>query len=149
MKALSVKAPWAELLCLGIKTVENRRWRTNYRGKILIHVPIKYDTPRKPEGLLNFIQWGEIPANTRMNITQKQMPTSCIIGEVEIVDCIKGYKSIWRMEGQWQWILKNPVLYRTKIEDVKGSLSLWNYNIPTLQCRGMYNDGRTPNFRPL
>jgi hypothetical protein len=34
---LSVKQPYATLICAGIKTVENRTWKTDYRGKLLIH----------------------------------------------------------------------------------------------------------------
>lgn len=34
---LSIKQPHATLICAGIKTVENRTWKTDYRGKILIH----------------------------------------------------------------------------------------------------------------
>jgi len=37
VKTLSVKQPFASLICHGIKTVENRTWKTDYRGKILIH----------------------------------------------------------------------------------------------------------------
>jgi hypothetical protein len=37
MKTLSIKQPFAELICRGIKTIENRSWDTKYRGKLLIH----------------------------------------------------------------------------------------------------------------
>lgn len=37
MKTLSVQQPYATLICSGVKTVENRTWTTNHRGKILIH----------------------------------------------------------------------------------------------------------------
>ena len=37
MKTLSVHQPYATLICSGVKTVENRTWVTNHRGKILIH----------------------------------------------------------------------------------------------------------------
>jgi hypothetical protein len=36
-KTLSVRQPYATLICAGIKTVENRTWKTDYRGRILIH----------------------------------------------------------------------------------------------------------------
>lgn len=36
MKALSVRQPWANLIAAGAKTIETRRWATNYRGPILI-----------------------------------------------------------------------------------------------------------------
>ena len=37
MKCLSVKNPYSYLICSGLKDVENRSWKTNYRGEILIH----------------------------------------------------------------------------------------------------------------
>ena len=36
MKALSVKQPWANMIASGEKTIETRRWHTNYRGLLLI-----------------------------------------------------------------------------------------------------------------
>ena len=36
MKALSVRAPWAEMIASGRKTLEIRSWRTHYRGHLLI-----------------------------------------------------------------------------------------------------------------
>ena len=37
MKTLSIRQPFASLICRGIKTIENRTWNTAYRGKLLIH----------------------------------------------------------------------------------------------------------------
>lgn len=37
MKALSIREPWASLIIEGKKTIELRTWKTNYRGKILVH----------------------------------------------------------------------------------------------------------------
>lgn len=34
--ALSVKQPWANLICTGRKTIETRIWRTSYRGELLL-----------------------------------------------------------------------------------------------------------------
>lgn len=35
--ALSVKQPWAWLIVNGYKPIENRDWKSNYRGPLLIH----------------------------------------------------------------------------------------------------------------
>jgi hypothetical protein len=37
MKALSIRQPWAWLITHGYKRVENRSWRTPFRGEFLIH----------------------------------------------------------------------------------------------------------------
>ncbi|NLT68622.1 MAG: ASCH domain-containing protein [Acidobacteria bacterium] len=36
MKALSIKQPWATLIANGIKTLEVRSWKVNYRGPLVI-----------------------------------------------------------------------------------------------------------------
>lgn len=44
MKAISIKQPWAYLICSGIKPIENRTWQCpkKYIGKrILIHASAK------------------------------------------------------------------------------------------------------------
>lgn len=43
MKALSIRQPWAWLIVHGFKPVENRTWRTNYRGFLLIHAGQAFD----------------------------------------------------------------------------------------------------------
>jgi len=37
LKALTLHQPYASLMALGIKTIETRSWKTNYRGPIAIH----------------------------------------------------------------------------------------------------------------
>ena len=37
MKALAIRQPWAWLVIYGSKTIENRTWRTQYRGRFLVH----------------------------------------------------------------------------------------------------------------
>lgn len=42
-KAISIRQPWAWLIVNGIKNVENRNWRTHYRGPVLVHVGKKIE----------------------------------------------------------------------------------------------------------
>lgn len=35
-KAISLKQPWANLVCEGEKTIETRKWNTKYRGDLVI-----------------------------------------------------------------------------------------------------------------
>lgn len=37
MKSLSIKQPWALLVCVGARVIENRTWKTTHRGEIAIH----------------------------------------------------------------------------------------------------------------
>ena len=75
MKCLSVSQPFAELIILGKKTIELRKWNTNYRGELLIHAPLKI---RKEDV-------------KRLKI-DKKIVTGAIVGKVEIYD-VKKYDS--------------------------------------------------------
>ena len=74
MKALSLKQPWAELILQGKKTIETRKWRTNFRGKFLIHAS---KTPDKV---------------TMARFGFSSLPSGCIVGKAELVD-VKEYKT--------------------------------------------------------
>ncbi|MFO8231819.1 MAG: ASCH domain-containing protein, partial [Longimonas sp.] len=43
MKTLSIRQPWASMIVLGLKPVENRSWKSNFRGRIKIHAGKKFD----------------------------------------------------------------------------------------------------------
>jgi hypothetical protein len=117
MKTISIKNPHAYLIAKGIKDVENRTWKTSYRGKILIHASQKWDT----KTILTREQFDLLPSY------DTKIPSSAIIGEVEIIDCIKDSQSIWAMDGHFHWVLANAVLFETPILNVKGKLSFWDY----------------------
>ena len=124
MKTLSIKQPWASLIVLGIKDVENRSWSTNFRGKIYIHaskVPVR--------GLWNNLNREQVHEAIKSNKIDNYtvLPYGAIIGTVEIVDIVRNYDSIWAEKNQYNWVLKNPVLFDKPIENVKGKLLLWDY----------------------
>ena len=140
-KALSVKQPWASLIAHGIKPIENRNWKTNFRGRIYIHAC----APRKFEVQLTDEQTIQA-APVLKQLFDNTLPFRAIIGEVDIVDCVINHESIWaeKMEydvcentglhilrkGQkriWNWILANAVHYEEPILNVKGKLSLWDF----------------------
>ncbi|MGH7780835.1 MAG: ASCH domain-containing protein [Candidatus Binataceae bacterium] len=92
LRALSVRQPWAyAILHLG-KDVENRPWRTHYRGRILIQAALRIE---REEAL-------------RLKLDPDDLTTGAIVGSVEIVDCIDDSNSKWALRGQWHWILRNP-----------------------------------------
>lgn len=41
--ALSINQPWAMLIAMGIKDIENRNWDTGFRGKLYIHAGRDFD----------------------------------------------------------------------------------------------------------
>ncbi|KUF38990.1 hypothetical protein AS361_03845 [Myroides marinus] len=128
-KALSVKQPWAELICLGIKDVENRTWKTKFRGRVYIHAPAKKDTTsRLTTEQINAID----------HVEETYLRLSAIIGEVTIIDCVQNHKSIWadKGEGIWHWVLKDAVFYDKPILNVNGRLGIWNINLEELKQNG-------------
>lgn len=140
MKALSIKQPWASLIAHGIKDIENRTWKTNFRGRIYIHASAKqagsYDE------LLNDIQKNDLKVMYDNITLRKQHHFSAIIGEVDIIDCVINHPSIWAEKGfeyasvdghgykeVYNWVLANPVLYEKPILNVKGKLSFWEFKL--------------------
>ena len=123
MKAITIREPWASLIINGYKKYEFRSWKTNYRGKILIHAG---------KGIDKDMLYITNKYNIKIN-------PGNIIGEVEITDCIK-------VDDEFnKFLIKDNSLvyhgsykdkYAWKIEKVKkydktipvnGKLGLWNY----------------------
>ena len=124
MKALTIKEPWASLIINGYKEYEFRSWKTNYRGKILIHA----GKGKEPHNLKRFNDY---------NLDYK---FGYIIGEATITDCIEVTKeleeellkkdskvyAVSEHKRVYAWKLENIVKYE-KIIPCKGKLGLWNY----------------------
>ena len=136
MKALSIKQPWASLIAHGIKDIENRTWRTHFRGKIYIHASGK--SAGNTAFLLSNEQESFFVWNTENYKTfESNLDYSAVIGEVEIIDCVINHPSIWAEKEEdltkkpiYNWVLANPVLYDKPILNVKGKLSFWEFEKP-------------------
>ncbi|HUZ20619.1 MAG TPA: ASCH domain-containing protein [Acidimicrobiales bacterium] len=108
MKALTVRQPWASLIVAGGKSVENRTWQTNYRGRLIIHAGAKVDRAAMAEH-------GHLV---------EAYPAGAIIGTVRLVDCVRDSASPWAEAGAWHWVLADaepcePISCR-------GRLGLWS-----------------------
>lgn len=132
VKVLTVKQPWASLIVHGIKDIENRSWRTNFRGRVLIHASDSYG--RKFSVDLTDAQTKAAFATIAKETMFGNMPFGSIIGSVEIVDCVQNHPSIWADNGVYHWVLANPILFEKPIENVKGKLGLWNYDWEEVVC---------------
>lgn len=120
MKCLSVKQPWAYLICSGIKDVENRSWKPKQApGRILIHAGAKLD--RYAQGEAEDIVGHELPPLT----------TSAIIGYVDVYGFTQNSDSKWADVGQgaeWKWLLRNAKMFKQPIP-AKGRLGLYAVDI--------------------
>lgn len=126
MKAITIKQPWASLIATGLKDIENRSWKTNYRGRVLIHAAA---SPVKERlAALNNKQLFDLMQRENWETEFENLPNGAIVGSVEIVDCVQNHPSKWAQEGFWHWVLANPVLFPEPITGVKGKLSFWEYD---------------------
>lgn len=73
LKVLTLRQPWATLVAEGIKKYEFRSWKTNYRGKVLIHAGMGIDKE-------------DMKKYENMNL---KFPSRRIIAIVEIEDCLE------------------------------------------------------------
>jgi hypothetical protein len=129
-KVLTVRQPYASLLVSGIKDVENRSRRTNYRGTVLIHAGAKWheimeQLPTKI-WLLGASPVEQQIVKMAAEVTRNDL-FGCIVGSVEIVDCVQDSTSEWAERGQWHWICRNAKVFAQPIRNVKGRLGLWDW----------------------
>ena len=54
MKVLTIIEPYATLIKNGIKKIETRSWKTNYRGRLYIHTSVKKNYVNNKE-LINLL----------------------------------------------------------------------------------------------
>ena len=116
MYALTIKQPWASLIMAGLKRVENRTWRTNYRGPLAIHAGRTVD--RDAAETLDAA--GIDPQDF------EDAPRGVILGVVDLIDVIEMDSAAARQQalpgfpgrydidsdplatGPYCWILRNP-----------------------------------------
>ena len=86
-KAISINQPWAWCIVNGYKPVENRDWKTKFRGRVLIHAGLKFDSAG--------YDWIK---STFPNIPlppKKEIERGGIVGMAEIIDCVDDMDSPW------------------------------------------------------
>jgi predicted transcriptional regulator len=130
MKCLSICQPFAELIIQNKKTVELRKWNTNFRGEFLVHAPIKI----RKEGCV------------KMKMNEK-LTTGAIIGKAELFD-VKKYGSIKEIQKDkdkhlstkkfqgktFGFILKNSKPLRIPIP-WKGQLGFFDVDLPKIKIK--------------
>lgn len=146
MKCISIKQPFAYLLCANIKNIENRTWKLpeKYKGeRVLIHA----SADRKLNlSALTRDQYNDACDNFDWNGAMKpcdQWDRSAIIGSVRFVDCVINHESIWAektpylinpsehpLKQIYNWVVADPILFDKPILNVKGKLGFWDYDLP-------------------
>ena len=121
MKVLSLTEPYATLIKNGIKTIETRSWKTNYRGKLYIHA----SSTKIPIELvdINCLNYGNIICSCEL--------IDCIEMTEEFIEKMKKNKNEYitgiYAVGRYAWILKDIKVLDKPIK-AKGYLGIWNFD---------------------
>lgn len=118
--AISINQPWAGLIALGLKDVENRDWRTSYRGPVLIHAGLKFDREALYE-----LSHGRHPVTRQRLIVDRESPAfriGGIVAEAEIVDCVRHSDSSWFV-GAYGFVMAKARM--TPFRPCRGALMLF------------------------
>lgn len=122
MRTLSVRPVWAWCMFHAErakrKDVENRSWRTHYRGPLLIHASqtlrdIGYDC----DAADRILRPGQVP---------DLVDIGAIVGRVILVDCVRNHRSRWALKNCWNWVLSDPE--PCDPVECNGKLGLWEYD---------------------
>ena len=119
VKALSIRQPWAYLIVHGFKDIENRNWRTAFRGRVYIHAGQKFDTAQGFRAAFFTLQrqlgkhrageeWQEMWRNSKS--AAGSWPGGVIVGGVDIIGCVSESTSPW-FAGPWGFVLASPIAY--------------------------------------
>jgi len=125
IRAVSIKQPWASLIVMGIKDIENRSWKMKIKEDIcknwlLVHASAMY-------AKMKYVK-GEIKEELEKHECMK-FPKSAIIGLMHINRIEERSKNdiktnIWEI-GSKCWHIDAVLNFKNPIY-VKGNLSLWN-----------------------
>jgi hypothetical protein len=112
--ALSLRQPWLWAILFAGKTVENRIWRTEYRGRIRLHASKTWDD----DGETYLSHQGLIVPN--YFVCRDKGWLGAYLGEVSIVDCGEFFPCLGHEHHPWAfgpvcWILADPVAYAEPI----------------------------------
>jgi len=123
MLCLSIRQPWAHLILHHGKDIENRTWPTKVRGRILIHAS-KSMTRQEYEDAAWFAY--ECRRVHLPDCWPVDLPRGCIVGSVEIVDCVQQWDSPW-FGGPWGFVLRNP--QPLQVTPCRGALGFFRHNM--------------------
>lgn len=128
MKALSIRAPWWWAILYAGKDIENRDWPTKFRGRVLIHASSWWSlngvTDDGDMVSLIYRQAGGQPRDHGWTYRMMRDVGGCIVGSVEIVDCVDKSDSPWFF-GRHGFVLRDPVAFAMPVK-CKGALGFFD-----------------------
>ena len=123
-RALSVRPPWWWFILHSKKPVENRDWPTTFRGRVLLHAS-KWYVHRDVIDDIWYVRRLFPGVVTPDAHPYEWLKThgGCIVGSVEITDCVTKYDSEW-FSGKYGFLLSNPVAFEKPVP-FKGALGFF------------------------
>ena len=132
-KAISLWQPWASLIGLGLKQYETRKWRTNYRGKLVICSAKKISKKQKQD-------YAILSQKYQIDMDWNDLPFGSAIAICDLVDCVEMTNNLiqtiseterdcgdWQ-KGRYAWKLDN-IRVLDNPTPVKGQQGLWNIEL--------------------
>jgi hypothetical protein len=131
-KGLSVAQPWASAIAFAGKDIENRSWRTHYRGPLAIHASgtmfrdnlehlQKAVRAGEKRPLIEWINKGR----RRYGLEAQESPeVSHIVAITMLTGCVEKSSSPWRGSSEWGWVIEGVI----PIEPIPwiGGLGVWD-----------------------
>lgn len=129
-KVLTIRQPWAGLIILKLKNIENRTWSTRYRGKVIIHSSAQmYDVEwmsarymcrrlgvKFPDGETILGKTGELLGMATLKNILPPPPVGAAFEQEKYTP--------WQVEANYGWVLEDVTQFPITIS-VKGKLGLW------------------------
>ena len=131
-QAISIRQPWAWLIVNGWKNIENRMWRTSYRGPVLIHAA-KGMTQDEYNACRLFMAGFCDPDRDIKLPHPVEFERGGIVGVATILDCVDDHESEWFC-GDWGFVLADakPLPFYA----FKGALSFFRCDYPQDLLKG-------------
>lgn len=127
--ALSVKAPWAWLIVNGFKDVENRKWKTKFRGRLIIQAAGNLERRDYADAYTFAASIDSEIAAALPPFADCQKLERLALGSVEVADVFERpvagvITSPWHTEGCYGLKLVKPRIYNPA-PSVRGQLGIF------------------------
>jgi hypothetical protein len=99
MKVIVIRQPWAWLIVHGFKDIENRSWKTRYRGTLLIQA-----SAGRPPG--RTLEEARLLARKPRIELPEDFERGGIVGMVQLEDCVASSRGKW-FHGPVGWVLSH------------------------------------------
>jgi hypothetical protein len=101
--ALSIRQPWAWLIVNGHKDIENRDWRTPFRGRFLVHAGLTMTRPQYEDVVVQLMR--ELIDVSLPPFEDLRAQLGGIVGQATVVDCVQDHPSPWKHPDSWGFVL--------------------------------------------